>query len=195
MKEFNISLEFQGLCLFDPKVLTDFLSDKGIYTKQVFDYFINNPEIGKKVINEGVILPIYSIPELNYKIICSIEDINLIPKEWEVFNIKEFGLKVRSNTIIISDIYNIMNWDEPDFFLTYQENYQNKTDSNDYFELENGFYNINIIGFREADSNKSPFDLEIGYKFIFKKVEKLNIDIHNKNIDDINYNVVPEELF
>lgn len=195
MKEFYISLEFQGLCLFDPKVLIDFLSNNGINTNQVFDYFINNPDIGKKAINEGVILPIYSIPELNYKIICSIEDINLIPKEWEIFDFEEFGLQVRSNTIIISDIYNILNWDEPDFFLRYRDNYQNKTDSNDYFELENGFYNINIIGFREANSNKSPFDLELGYGFVFKKIEKLNIDIDNKNIDNINYNVAPEELF
>ncbi|WP_299436555.1 hypothetical protein [uncultured Maribacter sp.] len=192
MKKFNISLEFQGLCIFDPVVLNNFIISNKITTNEVFDYFVKNPKIGKKAINEGVIIPIYSIPELDYKIICS-EDSNYIPFEWQLFNIDNFGLKVESNIIIISDIYTIVSWDEPDFFLNYKENYRNKSGSNDYYELDNGLYNINIIGYRET-VNKSPFDLEFGYQLMFNKTKKLNVNIDNNDIDEINYNVAPEAL-
>lgn len=193
MKEFTLSLDFPGLCLFDPLVLTDFLKSNKIETTQVFDYFLHNPEIGKRVIVEGIILPIYSIPELDYKITCTIEDKLFFPKEWEVLEIDKFGLNVRSKTIILSDIFNIMDWDEPDFFLDYKNNLSSKTESTNYFELENGFYKIKTIGFREIDVNKSPLDLIVGYEFIFKKVEKLNINIDNIDIDNINYNVLPDD--
>lgn len=193
MKDFIISLEFQGLCLFDPLVLNNFIIDNKIESVDVLNYFIDNPDIGKKAIEQGIIVPIYSIFELDYKIHCYKDKKDSeIPNEWKLFDIDSFGLKVESNLVIISDIYAIISWDNPDFFLNYKENYLNKSDSNDYFELENGFYNLNIFGFREK-ANKSPFDLIYGYEFIFSKTDELKIDL-SKNIDEIDYNVAPEEL-
>ena len=175
MKKFNLSLEFQGLCLFDPKVLDNFINENKINDSDLLTYFINHPELGQKVIEEGIVVPIYSIAELDYSIVCyKNEEPSEILEDWKLFSVDSFGLKIESGIVIIADIYTIMSWDDPDFFIRYEENYRNKSDSNDYFKLSNGFYQLNIKGFRD-NAEKSPFDLEYGYEFIFNKVENLNI--------------------
>ena len=52
-------------------VLTNFIKREGIKTKNLLDLFIENHKLGEMVINEGILYPIYSIPELDYSLIVS----------------------------------------------------------------------------------------------------------------------------
>lgn len=189
MKKFELNLEFPGIVIFDPVVLSNFLEDKKITDRNILNHFIANETIGKEAINLGVIYPIYTIPELDYTIYASDNNKNNIPEEWKIFSIKQFGLKVESKTLIFSDIYAIMDWTmaDRDFFLNYRKNYSNKSDSNDYYEIPNGNFIVQITGFRNKKNN--IYDTEKGYQINFHQILELPQVLNKIDIDNIDYDI------
>lgn len=185
MKQFILDLEFQGIVIFDPLVLVNFLKEEKITDADIFQYLIDNPLIGKKVMEEGIIYPIYSIPPYEYDIHMSnanYENQN-ISNYIKVFEYKKFGLKVESGFLIISDIFAIMDWDNPNFFLNYKELYDQKNDTNDFFELKNGKYLVEINGLKKKSKN------EYGYNIIFHETNEIPSLDDSIDIDMINYDI------
>ena len=75
----------QGMVLFDPLVLVNFIQSKGIKDSNLLDYFIQNLEVGNEAINEGIILPVYTIEIWDYEIIVNLEEESKINPEWKLF--------------------------------------------------------------------------------------------------------------
>jgi len=182
----KISLNMQGMVLFDPLVLDNFVQSKGIKDANLLDYFIRNPEVGNEAINEGVILPVYTIEIWDYEIIINLEEESKIDPEWKLFKTSySFPFRVESENIIISDIYAIMNW-KPDYYLNFPSK-DKRIGVDDNFTIPKGNYSVDILGFRD-NLNPDIDNRECGYEFFFKKVSQLPL-IENLNIDDINLKV------
>ena len=182
----KISLNMQGMVIFDPLVLDNFVQSKGIKDANLLDYFIQNPEVGNAAINEGVILPIYTIEIWDYKIIVNLGEESVIVPEWKLFKTSlSFPFRVESENVIISDIYAIMNW-KPDYYLNFPSK-DKRIGVDDNFTIPKGNYSVDILGFRN-NLNPDIDNRECGYEFFFKKVSQLPL-IENLNIDDINFKV------
>lgn len=178
----KISLSLQGMVLFDPLILANFVHSEGIKSTNLLDFFIQNPKVGNKAINEGVLLPIYTIEIWDYEIIVNLEEESKIDPKWKLFKTPyPFPLRVESEKIIISDIYAIMNW-KPDYYLNFPSK-DERIGVDDSFIIPKGNYSVDILGFR---NNLNPE--ECGYEFFFKKVSLLPF-IENLNIDNINFKV------
>ena len=182
----KISLNMQGMVVFDPLVLDNFVQSKGIKEANLLDYFIQNPEVGNDAINKGVILPVYTIEIWDYEIIVNLEEESKINPEWKLFKTSYcFPFRVESENIIISDIYAIMNW-KPDYYLNFPSK-DKRIGVDDNFTIPKGNYSVDILGFRD-NLNPDIDNRECGYEFFFKKVLDLPL-IENLNIDDINFKV------
>lgn len=184
-KEFKLSLEFQGIVIFAPVVLVNFLNANNVEESNVFERFINDEKLGEKAISEGILFPIYTIPELNYDIIIDTDNnYKNLAGLTKVFTYEKYGLRVESSTLIFSDIFTIMDWTDADFFLNHRENYADKSDTNDYYELSDGNYLVSITGFRDEDPHGKK-----GYEIILKKVDSLPDFSSTEDIDMIDYDV------
>ena len=182
----KISLNMQGMVVFDPLVLDNFVQSKGIKEANLLDYFIQNPEVGNDAINKGVILPVYTIEIWDYEIIVNLEEESKINPKWKLFKTSySFPFRVESENIIISDIYAIMNW-KPDYYLNFPSK-DKRIGVDDNFTIPKGNYSVDILGFRD-NLNPDIDNRECGYEFFFKKVLDLPL-IENLNIDDINFKV------
>ena len=182
----KISLNMQGMVVFDPLVLDNFVRSKDIKDTNLLDCFIQNPEIGNKAINEGVILPIYTIEIWDYKVIVNLGEESTIAPEWKLFKTSlSFPFRVESENVIISDIYAIMSW-KPDYYLNLPPK-EKRIGVDDNFTIPKGNYSVDILGFRDS-LNPDIDNRECGYEFFFKKVLNLPL-IENLNIDDINFKV------
>ena len=115
----KISLNLTGIVLFDPVVLNEFVLSNNIKNDNLIDFFIKNPHVGNDAINKGVLLPIYSIETWDYTIIIKTESYNVVNPDWILFKINlKFPLTVKSGSVIISDIYSVLNW-KPDYYLNF----------------------------------------------------------------------------
>ena len=178
----KISLNLQGMVLFDPLVLANFVHSEGIKSTNLLDFFIQNTKVGNKAINEGILLPIYTIEIWDYEIIVNLEEESKIDPKWKLFITPySFPFRVESENVIISDIYAIMNW-KPDYYLNFPSK-DERIGVDDSFIIPKGNYSVDILGFR---NNLNPE--ECGYEFFFKKVSLLPF-IENLNIDNINFKV------
>ena len=182
----KISLNMQGMVVFDPLVLDNFVQSKGIKDTNLLDYFIQNPEIGNQAINEGVVLPIYTIEIWDYEIIVNLEEESKINPKWKLFKTSlSFPFRIESENVIISDIYSIMSWN-PDYYLNFPPK-EKRIGVDDNFTIPKRNYSVDILGFRDS-LNPDIENRECGYEFFFKKVSQLSL-IENLNIDNINFKV------
>lgn len=189
MKQFILDLEFPGIVIFDPLVLISFLEKEKITDVNVFQYFIDNTPIGKKAIEEGIVYPIYSIPSYYYDIFISNANYETpnISNYVKIFEYKKFGLNVESGILIVADIYTIMNWKDPNFFLNYKELYDQKSDADDFFELKSGKYLVEINGLKKKAEDRYGYGY--GYNVIFHETNEIPILDDSIDIDMINYDI------
>lgn len=182
----KISLNLTGIVLFDPVVLNEFVLSNNIKNDNLIDFFIKNPHVGNDAINKGVLLPIYSIETWDYTIIIKTESYNVVNPDWILFKINlKFPLTVKSGSVIISDIYSVLNW-KPDYYLNFPPK-EDRVGVDDNFNIPAGYYAVQIKGFRDIKSININ-ERECGYEFYFKKVDKLPV-LENTNIDDFNFRV------
>lgn len=188
---FILNLEMPGMVIFDPLTLTNYLSEKGILTNDLLTYFVSNEEIGKEVIANGIIIPIYPIPEWEYSIIINQNKKNddFARNDGKQFETNQFPLSVTSELVIISDISAItIDW-EADFFLNYEKNLDSKSDISHYTKMPIGNYGVSIIGYSK---DKTDIDSDCGYIFNFLCTEKLPVFDFTKSIDE--HDFVIEQL-
>ena len=133
MKQFRIELDFNGMVLFDPLRLVKFLKSENITAAGIFQYFIDHEEVGKRAIDQGVIIPIYPIDATDYLMEASLDASEFSADRNIVFTYDRYGIESLSGIVVFSDIYAIMEWDDEAFFLNYKDRYGEKSEHNDFF--------------------------------------------------------------
>lgn len=182
MKQFKIELDFNGMVLFDPQRLVAFRQQEHIITPKLFQYFIDHEEIGKKAIDQGVIIPIYPIEADDYTIIATLFEPEFTNLENALFSVDRYGIESTSGIVVFSDIYAIMEWDDEDFFLNYRNRYGLKSNHNDFFETGTGKFRVTIRGFKNAPGDR-------GYRFLFRKSDSLPQLDPQSAVDDFDFNL------
>ncbi|MCI3947931.1 hypothetical protein K0038_05044 [Pseudomonas syringae] len=175
----TIELYTPGIVIFDPEVLSSFLEEHKVLESDVFDFFLKHEALGRLAIEDGILCPIYQIPENEYSIfLIDKSDSGHLPCEIK-FSYTGFPIKVTSGTLIVSDLNALFDWDSS-FFTNYKSNYEQKLPSNDYIEVISGLYDMTIKGCAEL---KPPY-ANLGYGIEMKEVSTLPEIDKFKSIDD-----------
>ena len=168
-------LQMPGLVVFDPIVMKEFITANNVSTPNILENFINDPGLGNQAIHSGCLISIYSIAQGDYRVILNESDNSTLPVGWELFETPAFVLEVRSNRVIVSDIWAMLNWDEETYvhFGQYpvDERYADaEFSSSDAAELSNGLYEVKIKGFRNSE-NLDLEKQEYGYELLLTRTD------------------------
>ncbi|MBA1246435.1 hypothetical protein [Pseudomonas luteola] len=181
----HINLYSPGIVIFDPLVLNAFLIEKDYIGNNIFEYFINNEDVGQESIKNGIILPLYPIVEHDYYI--HIESEKNHPELIEDFFYSGFPLTVKSDLLITADLNALFDWD-PNFFLHYRANYHSKLENNDYLDVKPGIYSANIRGGRSDSKNETTYI----YKIELIESYELPLLASETTIESFNFNLIHE---
>ncbi|WP_323601021.1 hypothetical protein [Pseudomonas putida] len=163
----NITLYLPGIVLFDPMTLQAFLQHVGYKGSDVFDLLMDDQAIGVQAISEGVVFPIYQIPDDDYAVF--IERGALPPAGAKPhFTCQGVPLHVTSGVLIAADLGALMDWDAA-FFCNYRENYPQRLKNNDYLDVAPGRYLVAISGYSVLAAPLNPF----GYGLRLEAVQQL----------------------
>ncbi|MFJ3371481.1 hypothetical protein [Pseudomonas sp. NPDC086251] len=169
-----------GIVVFDPAVLNNFVESNGIESNDLFDYFLNNEEIGISAIENGVLFPLYQIPEMEYSIFLKGEGLKSSFNGAErAFCYSGIPLRVVSGLVVVADLNALMDWDSA-FFIGYRNTYTESLGNNDYLDVLSGLYALSISGFKGLSG---PF-VSLGYELEFKLVESLPVLSSDATTDD-----------
>lgn len=172
-----------GIVIFDPVALNDFVESNGIESSDLFDYFLNNEEVGLRAVENGVIFPLYQIPEMEYSIFLKgggpDSSFNTAEK---AFCYSGIPLTVVSGLIVVADLNALMDWDR-DFFIDYRNTCDESLGNNDYLDVLSGSYALSICGFKGLSD---PF-FSLGYELEFNPVERLPVLSSHATTDDWNF--------
>ena len=184
---FEITLNSVGFVVFDPKTLQDFAEKKKI-SGDLFQNFQDYPDVGDEIIRSGIVVPIYSIPPLDYQILITQGVQASVQTDWIKFTTEPFPLSCVSGKIIVSDIDAIMDWDYE--FYNNIEPIKIKQPYN-AFLLEPGKYALKIIGFCEPQLTVGV-PVNKGYELLFERVKKLPAISEDVDSDSTDYIVYGE---
>jgi hypothetical protein len=178
-KECRVALEQPGLVVFDPVLLADFISREKISEPDIFHAFVNNPALGDKAIEKGMILPLYPVEIADYRIrFCETPSARLTRR----FSYGGFPLRCDSGMLVVSDIYAIIDW-EAEFFRNYAVHYKDRSQTNDMAKITPGLFSVTVNGF--FDDAKE----EAGYELVLQRVERLPKRDRNKDIDAYDFSI------
>jgi len=173
-----------GIVIFDPVVLNDFVISAGVTSNNLFDCFLNSEEVGGAV-TEGVIFPLYQIPEMEYSIFLKgAGQESSLSGAVKRFCYSGIPLKVVSGLIVVADLNALLDWDS-EFFLDYRGTCVDSLGNNDYLEVESGLYDLSVSGFRGL---KVPF-ASLGYELEFKPVGQLPKLSNDASTDDWDFSI------
>lgn len=174
-----------GVVIFDPVVLNDFVISNGVTSNNLFDYFLNSEEVGGAVA-EGVIFPLYQIPEMEYSIFLKGADQeSSLSESVKKFCYSGIPLKVVSGLVVVADLNALMDWDS-EFFLDYRGTCVDSLGNNDYLDVEAGLYDLSISGVKGLNA---PF-VSLGYELEFKSVGQLPKFLDDASTDDWDFSIV-----
>nr|WP_314561935.1 hypothetical protein [uncultured Pseudomonas sp.] len=156
----TISLYEPGIVLFDPIQLSGYLKSFKLDLKEVFDFFINNEEAGKKAVTMGIVFPIYEIPEREYSIFIEHPANPITQGAIQVCHYSNLPIEITSGILIAADLNALIDWDET-FFTNYLENYKNKLNNNDYLQIKPGRYRMDISGYTNLPKPLSSYGYEL----------------------------------
>ncbi|EOC1324458.1 hypothetical protein ACI09X_000577 [Cronobacter dublinensis] len=173
----NITLYAPGIVLFDPLTLQAFLQRVGFQGSDVFDLFIDDRAIGAQAIGEGVVFPIYPIPDDDYAVF--LEQGALPPAGAQRhFTYQGVPLHMTSGVLVAADLGALMDWDAA-FFCNYLENYPLRLKNNDYLEVAPGRYLVAISGYSALAAPLNPF----GYGLRLEAVQQLPPALPDEDFD------------
>lgn len=185
MKQLStIEIFTPGIVVFDPIVVAEFVKHNKIEDTNLFRAFLADERVGRLAINQGVVLPIYEIPEDTYSVYVIQENSQGGSGRAAKFTYSGFPLDIRSGVVVIADLNALFDWDA-DFFTNYLSHYGKKLASNDYLEVKPGLYDVSILGY----SRDSLDGLHLTYGLKFLPVLALPNMAENKAIDDFDFSL------
>jgi hypothetical protein len=174
----NIELHLPGIVIFDLAVLSEFFKQCNVTDSNVFEWFLNDEVLGRSAVEQGVLLPMYPIPEDEYPVFIHIPP-DGPQRSLSLCEIRGLPLRVVSGLTVISDLHALLDWD-PAFFLDYKSNYAARLASNDYLDVPCGLFNVTVRGY---DGLEAPFN-PLGYGLEFKPVDILPVVDERVAVDD-----------
>lgn len=184
VKHLEIMLDGPGIVFFDPFVLDAFVKEKGITKSDLFQLFIDEPIVGDEAIRQGIILPIYTIPPIDYQIIINNSSTSAVRPDWVRLTTPPFPLAIGSSGRLVgADIYSIMNWDAS----FYQKLPMDGPKAPQVAaEIPSSKYSVTIKGFVERNyTGRGPKN--IGYELLFEKVEKLPFLPQKADVESVDF--------
>lgn len=176
-------LDGQGIVVFDPYALAEFVQQQQLANSNIFQRFLDDPTVGDEAISRGLILPIYTIPAIDYQIFLNDSQTSAIEPDWLRFTTPSFPLTISSGKIVAADIYSIMDWDA-EFYQNMPLNGPKSTQA--ATEWEAGNYSVTINGFSERNYvGRGPKN--IGYEFLLQKVSTLPPVAKDTDIEDFDF--------
>ncbi len=157
MKCFELSVDFNGIVLFEPDRLVAYFGGSIDDGQNVYKAFTSSPA-GDEVMEQGIVTPILGINDGFYKLFVrhSSEDA-AIADDLVVFENGEFPLEVgKSGSVALADLAVLREWED--------ETGWNR------IPITPGIYSILIRGFRRIENGEL---LECGYEFVLSSREAL----------------------
>lgn len=174
----NVELYSPGIVILDPAVFDEFLKQRNVTDSNIFERFLNDELLGRSAIEQGVLLPMYPIPEAEYSVF-----IHNLPDDPErSLAICEYGglpLRVVSGLTVISDLTALFDWDLA-FFLDYKSNFAARLPRNDYLDVPCGLFDVTVRGYDGLEAAFKP----LGYGLEFKSVDILPVVDERIAVDD-----------
>lgn len=168
-KQLEIMLEGEGLVVFDPYVLADFVQQHELTDTNLFQYFLDNPKVGNEAIAKGVILPMYNVAPIDYQVIFNDSLESAVESDWIRFTTPAFPLTISSGKVVVADVYSVMEWDA-DFFQQMPLDGPQAPQVATHWDADS--YSVTINGFNERNhTGEGPEN--IGYEFCLQKVAVL----------------------
>lgn len=176
----SIDLYSPGIVVFDPAVLDRFLIDHAVTDADVFSRFLENETLGREAVAQGVVCPIYQVPENEYAIF-------IVDAEHQIDAVPEFShagipLRIESGMLVVSDLSALLDWDR-DFFTNYRQHYAERLASNDYLDAPNGLYSVTVNGYVGL---QVPY-ANLAYGLVLDKVLALPGLALEASVDDRSY--------
>ncbi|MCX4027077.1 hypothetical protein H0A36_13710 [Endozoicomonas sp. SM1973] len=153
MQKLIVSTDFNGIVLFDPKVLEDFYGRKIVDGEDLFHRYMTTDE-GNVVLKKGVIIPILAIDDAGYDIfIRTNTEKQCINKSNIVCQNGNYNLIIKKQAVIC-DLVVIKDWE-------YNTDWQ-------WLDIEPGIYSVTINGFKQLNDEKNEI-IAAGYEFVFTR--------------------------
>lgn len=184
VKHLEIMLDGPGIVLFDPFTLDAFVKERGITKPNLFQLFIDEPTVGDEVIRQGIILPIYTIPPIDYQIILNDSGTSAARPDWVRLTTTPFPLIIGSpGRVVAADIYSIMDW-EASFYQKLPIAGPKAPQA--AAEIPSSKYSVTIKGFVERNyTGRGPQN--IGYELLFEQVENLPLVPQEADVESIDF--------
>ncbi|WP_268796873.1 hypothetical protein [Pseudomonas huanghezhanensis] len=145
-KHASIELYSPGIIIFDPLVLDGFLVENDVIGSNVFNAFLEDEVLGRAAIDEGILIPVYQIPEDEYSVLIDGEALGEKNRVGLKFDYPGISLEVSSGIVVVADLNALTDWDS-DFFKNYKANYQGRLPNSDYLEVASGLYSVTVSGY------------------------------------------------
>lgn len=154
MQELEVTVDFNGIVLFDPEALKNFYSEIDIGTNLYFRF--TRTDDGDAVVQQGIIIPIIGINDSIYKVFLrfSTETSKIDPTTIIASN-GDFPFRVNSQAVI-TDMASLLEWDP--------------TEDWPKLELPAGNYSARINGFRVIKNNEIA---DFGFEIVFTTCDVL----------------------
>ena len=82
ISKIDLLLSNVGFAVFDPDVLQLFTTNNNL-SANLFDDFQRHSTVGEEAIRSGIVIPVYSIPPLDYQIIINVGQPATTPDSWQ----------------------------------------------------------------------------------------------------------------
>lgn len=174
----NIELHSPGIVIFGPAVLSEFLKRCNVTDSNIFERFLNDEVLARSAVEQGVLLPMYPIPEDEYSVFMH-NPTDDPERSLAICEYSGLPLRVVSGLTVISDLNALFDWD-PAFFLDYKSNYAARLASNDYLDVPCGLSDVTVCGY---DGLEAPFT-PLGYGLEFKPADTLPVVDARIAVDD-----------
>jgi len=153
MQYLDISVESNGIVLFDKKVFLEYFNGHIAEGENLFKRFLETDE-GDAVLKAGLIVPILAIDDLGYDVIIKYKEERCPETKHVRLKNGIFPISIVERACI-ADLYSLMNW-------------KNSISTDfDYVDIEPGLYGVEILGYRIDDAGGNIE--KAGYIFSFKR--------------------------
>ncbi|AMO20553.1 hypothetical protein UN65_09610 [Flavobacterium columnare] len=173
MLEKKLTITDYGIYIMSIDKLLSFFKENKIKSKKVLEVFQKNHELYLKSLEEGVWIPILPIESTKY----IINDISFNDEWQKEFKYENFNLNVNNEAYWIGSFGSLLNLNLEQFTNSINESISYQTldgvtlFKSFKFNIENGKYLVNIIGYKRKSALEYP-EANYGYSFEFKKVEQ-----------------------
>lgn len=183
--EANIEIFSPGVVIFDPLMLSRFIAEYCPDDCNVFEVFVEHSETGRLAVQNGVVVPLYPIPEEHY--LFRLLDERKLPGEQSsqsVFRYTDIPLRITSGLLIVADLHALTEWD-PEFFLNYKSRLSERLGNNDYLDILPGLYALSITGLNELNDGYNRRVYELG----ITAVESLPVVRDEANVEQWDFTI------